>query len=1325
LIDRINLPDGSYYEFFYEATSSGSGNTTGRITQVHLPTGGTITYTYTGGDTGRGISCDDGSTTGFNRTTPDGTWTYRRAVNSYNQYTFAALSTTTTITDPQGNATVVDAYTGFVTQHRVYQGAASGTLLEQVITCYNGTDPINYSACPGLAVAQPFTRVSVFRSLNGGPYSRVDSFYSQYGLVTKRDEYDWGASSYTRETQIAYDTTLGNGIVDHPSTVKIYDGSGGLRSETDYSYDDFAISGDTMTCSPYTKCRGNLTKLTRYANSSTTLTTQMTYNLNGTMGTSLDPNGVAKTTFTYGTGGCGAFPSQTQIVAGSITLTTSDTYNCTGAVIASTADENGNTSYTNYTADPYFWRPESTQDELGNFTYFSYPSSIRTERNLPIGGASAVDTITTRDSLGRPSLTQVRQAPWSPNFDSTLQWYDNTGKLAHMTMPYVGTLGQNCCGAPATTTNYDPMGRPLQLLDANNTTVQTLSYQQNDIYIDTLAPSGEHDKRKQLQYDGLGRLTSVCEITGGTTNWPSGNCGQISPQTGYWTTYQYDSLGRLTSVTQNAQSGTTQSRSYTYDQLGRLTSETNPESGTTTYAYDTSSTMCGNGPYTSKGDLLTKTDANGNCVMMYYDGLHRVTDVGNNNQAVNHCKRFRYDNSGGYPGSTKPAGLVNTLGRLIEAATDHCDATGDSIITDEWLSYSARGEITDVYESTLHSGGYYHTTASYWANGALASLGGLSGVPTFTTTLEGEGRVSGVNASFGPSPVVSSSTYTVSGKPAYVYLGNGSGDYDRFLYDSHTDRMTQYAGWISNQWIYGNLAWNPNGTLSSLTTFDPFNSAVNNQTCNYVYDDLARLTSASCGSSWSQTFSYDPFSNITKVGSISWMPGYNSATNRYTLGGTSYDNDGNLMADTFHSYGWNVDSLPTAIDATQLTYNALGQVVEMNNTGTITDIVYTPSGRRLAYYVNGSLAGFTIDLPGGLRAGGQTSGAGVQAYSHPDWLGSSRTVSSVGRTWVGSQAYAPSGETYAAAGSVVSLFTNQYNDEAGDLYDFAAREQHRIQGRWISPDPAGLAAADPSNPQSWNRYAYVGNSPLNATDPLGLFNDAIGSGYGSGICIEGPACGWGQFGSSTFYVNGIMVPASVGAALEIAGVAVNCPQCRPGDRIGVDNSYWQLEFGLVGSWSFNIGTIPGNEDSTLKKIDLFAYALQYAGQLTDYFTSSINKLAQTWTNCVSQHCFGPPPPAPTRGTIIGRCTVDAINANNGAGLYNHTGATSSPDVIAPSYAPGLSLYSQRIGKEPFNAKFEGEVSLSEPRGDIMLFPPGFYVSVSTRNCMADHGLTPH
>ncbi len=51
------------------------------------------------------------------------------------------------------------------------------------------------------------------------------------------------------------------------------------------------------------------------------------------------------------------------------------------------------------------------------------------------------------------------------------------------------------------------------------------------------------------------------------------------------------------------------------------------------------------------------------------------------------------------------------------------------------------------------------------------------------------------------------------------------------------------------------------------------------------------------------------------------------------------------------------------------------------------------------------------------------------------------------------------------------------------------REYSSGQGRWISPDPAGLAAVSLTNPQSWNRYAYVANNPLALTDPLGLYID--------------------------------------------------------------------------------------------------------------------------------------------------------------------------------------------------------------------------------------------
>jgi len=40
-------------------------------------------------------------------------------------------------------------------------------------------------------------------------------------------------------------------------------------------------------------------------------------------------------------------------------------------------------------------------------------------------------------------------------------------------------------------------------------------------------------------------------------------------------------------------------------------------------------------------------------------------------------------------------------------------------------------------------------------------------------------------------------------------------------------------------------------------------------------------------------------------------------------------------------------------------------------------------------------------------------------------------------------------------------------------------------GRFITPDPYG-GSANPANPQSWNRYSYVNNDPINKNDPSGL-----------------------------------------------------------------------------------------------------------------------------------------------------------------------------------------------------------------------------------------------
>ncbi len=85
-------------------------------------------------------------------------------------------------------------------------------------------------------------------------------------------------------------------------------------------------------------------------------------------------------------------------------------------------------------------------------------------------------------------------------------------------------------------------------------------------------------------------------------------------------------------------------------------------------------------------------------------------------------------------------------------------------------------------------------------------------------------------------------------------------------------------------------------------------------------------------------------------------------------------------------------------------------------------------------------------------------------------------------TWT----FAPYGERYATSGSPAWTFTGQTADVVSDEYDFMYREYHSTQGRWISPDPAGLAAVTLGNPQSWNRYAYVINNPLSLIDPSGL-----------------------------------------------------------------------------------------------------------------------------------------------------------------------------------------------------------------------------------------------
>jgi RHS repeat-associated protein len=1052
LVDRVTLPDGSYYSFQYEPTPGSSGNVTGRLASLTLPTKGTITYTYTGGS--NGIVCVDGSTAGLTRQTSDGIWTYERTVGP-------AGTSTTTITDPtaQQNQTVSSFQGILETQRQIYQGSAGGgALLETISHSYNTASPFFPVSSESTTITQP-------------DYSCSNSIsYNNFGLPTSMVQSLCDGSSTARTTTYSY-MQMSNSLNAFWQEVSVSDG-GLLVSDTKYSYDQTTpTSTSTLQHASVTGSRGNLTSI-QYSTGATTLTKTISYFDTGTIHQVTDVNG-GVTTFAYGA--CNnSFPTSETLPVS--TLSFSYAWNCTGGVLTQATDQNGKVTNTSYT-DPDFWRPSSVTDATGATVNFTYANPNTTESSLLFNGSSTVDVLTTLDGLGRVVLSQTKQSPGSSLYDSVETDYDAAGRPSRVALPYSAPAGQLCQGCPGVTTSYDSMGRALQVTDSGGGTT-SYSYNANDVLVTTgPAATGEHVKARQIEYDALGRVISVCEVS---TYYGSGPCGQATAATGFPTAITHDGndyesyqggVRPITSVSANPFAPVPQTRTYSVDELGRLLSFTFPEfSGVNVYDTDTTCSA------TFSGDLVRHTDPVGNTTCYHYDAMHRPLSITYSGPYATSTpnKYFVYDSA-----TVSGTAMSNAKGQLAEAYTATCQTC--SKITDLGFSYSARGELTDVYESTPNSGGYYHVNAQYLANGALSQLSDLPGMPTISFSPDGEGRPSIVSASSGKNPVLST-IYNAASQPLSVKLG--SGDSDAFGYDPKTYRMTQYTFNVNSKSVTGSLTWSPNGTLQNLNITDPFN-APDTQSCAYIYDDMARVCSANCGSIWQQTFSYDQFGNISKNGTSSFQPTYNLATNRMSEVGSSapsYDANGNVLNDFLHGYTWDAAGRPVKIDGLGVTYDALGRMVEQLNSGIYSQIVYAPTGQKFALMGGQTLQKAFVPLPGGLTAVYESGG--LTYYRHPDWQGSSRFASTSSQGFYSSTAYAPFGEPYAQAGTPDVSFTGQNQDTVPNLYDFPARE-YGIQGRWPSPDPY-FGSIDSTNPQSFNRYAYLGNSPLNHVDPSGL-----------------------------------------------------------------------------------------------------------------------------------------------------------------------------------------------------------------------------------------------
>lgn len=227
LVTEIDLPDynattnpNARYTFTYEPTPGYAGDVTGRLASIIFPTGGTISYSYSGPN--NGITCADGSISTLTRITPDGTWTYAHSESG--------SAWTTLITDPQGNQTSMNSQGIYETERQIYQGSVSpNNLLATVFSCYNGTAP----PCNSTAVSS-ITQKSVYTQWPSGLESEVNVLFNGSGLPTEQDDYDWGSGSpgpLLRKTLITY-ASLGNNIADKPASITVQNGSGTTLAQT-------------------------------------------------------------------------------------------------------------------------------------------------------------------------------------------------------------------------------------------------------------------------------------------------------------------------------------------------------------------------------------------------------------------------------------------------------------------------------------------------------------------------------------------------------------------------------------------------------------------------------------------------------------------------------------------------------------------------------------------------------------------------------------------------------------------------------------------------------------------------------------------------------------------------------------------------------------------------------------------------------------------------------------------------------------------------------------------------------------------------------------
>jgi RHS repeat-associated protein len=721
------------------------------------------------------------------------------------------------------------------------------------------------------------------------------------------------------------------------------------------------------------------------------------------------------------------------------------------------------------------------------------------------------------DMMGRVKYVQSRGFGGQTTATETL--YDSRGNVVLKTNPYYAGTG-SVSGVPM---SYDSLNRLTQ-------TQRPLSDSDRTVVSEFVTYEG----LKIRSFDANGRETSKTSNVVGTVSQAVDEAGKI-------TSYTYNSFGELLSATDPALNAT----AIVYNVRGFKSSSIDPDMGSWSYTYD------------ALGQMLTQTDAKAQTTTFTYDVLGRTAT--------------RVDHGGGAANTTTwtwdgPGGVATAFGigqlKTVTAPGSYS----------ETYAYDNKGRRSQL--STLASATTYVMDYAYDSNiGALKTVTYPSSTGGTRVAVEYSYQngflKDAKDVSAGMAVIWQANAQDARGHVTQEQFGNGQ--IANLGFDQTNGRLYTVQTGTSAATQNLTYAWDAIGNLTSRRD--------NAQSISesFTYDLVYRLTGVQRNGTMTQTVTYDDIGNITSKSDVGGAYVYTGAQAGCTYTGLTpqphavrkvgttvycYDKNGNMTSRGGAAVTWSTFNYPLTINQTggnSSTFlygadrNRYRQVsidgVETETRTTIAGGAFeknvrtggTDPGTEYRHYVMAGAKAVALITRAAANATPTVGTYAETYYLHADHLGSTDVITKSGgvvhvRTsfdawgqrrgsaWTGTPSVA---DKAAITRSTRKGYTGHEQLDNLNLVHMNGRVYDPTIARFLSADPI---VQDPYHSQAFNRYSYVWNNPLNATDPTG-FVSCTGSRLQFDYCSDG-------MGNVTAVDNQRLEDKGIGAGQKLDGTYV-------------------------------------------------------------------------------------------------------------------------------------------------------------------------------------------